>query len=586
MRETPLTGLVSEAVLQRVQDAAADTRGVSLSVRGLGGKPLTRASRPDPFCRLVLESKYGEEKVCEGYCAALKRAHAGAELFAFKSGTHLLHTAAPIVVDNERVACVVMSSPPKTPLSKRQLAQLARRTGVGADELSEALAESPAWAPEEAAPSQAFLRSVANTIGWLCVQGAILRGKLAELEALFEVTSLLAATLDLRKVLKLVTRSAVKVVGAKGCSVRLIGSRRRLLEIKSYYNLSRKYLDKGEVVLENSLIDQAALGGEVVQIPDMLNDPRVLYPEEARREGLRSGISLGLIGKRQSVGTLHVYRSEEGGFTPDEVKMLQALANHAAVAITNAQLYEKLEEKRRIERELRVAGEIQARLLPESLPDLPGFDVAAFALSCRQVGGDFYDFMPTREGKMAIVIGDVSGKGVPAALHMASARAAIRAYLERTSKPSEAVHRLNVFLSHEVHGGLFVTLFCGVIDPLARTLCYCNGGHNPPLLMRGGECTPLETGGLVLGVEEEEWYENGEVELRAGDMLVFYTDGITEAENRKGEFFGLERLVRALQKAPDDPACEIVRRAANSVKRFARGCETSDDMTMIVVRAV
>ena len=203
LRETPLTGLVSEAVLQRVQDAAADTRGVSLSVRGLGGKPLTRASRPDPFCRLVLESKYGEEKVCEGYCAALKRAHAGAELFAFKSGTHLLHTAAPIVVDNERVACVVMSSPPKTPLSKRQLAQLARRTGVGADELSEALAESPAWAPEEAAPSQAFLRSVANTIGWLCVQGAILRGKLAELEALFEVTSLLAATLDLRKVLKL-----------------------------------------------------------------------------------------------------------------------------------------------------------------------------------------------------------------------------------------------------------------------------------------------------------------------------------------------------------------------------------------------
>lgn len=584
LRETPLTGLVSVSVLQQVQDAAADTRGVSVIVRDRAGKPITCPSQPDPFCRRVMESKYGEKSVRESYSKALKKVSADAEMFAFPSGTHLLHDAAPIVVHGERVACLVMSRPQQKVLSGRQLAMLARKTGISAAELDAALAASSPWTPEEAEGSKVFLRSVANTIGWLCVQGAILRGKLSELEALFDVTSLLAATLDLRKVLKLIARSAVEVIGAKGCSVRLLGSRRQNLEIKSYYNLSRRYLNKGAVALENSPIDQAALAGEVVQIPDMLHDPRVLYPEEARREGLRSGISLGLTGKRQSVGTLHVYKEEEGGFTPDEVSVLQALANHAAVAITNAQLYQESQEKRKIERELRVAGELQSQLLPDDSPDLPGFDVAAFALPCRQVGGDFYDFVPTREGKTAIIIGDVVGKGVPAALHMASARAAIRAYLERTNQPSSAVHRLNVFLSHDVRGGQFVALFCGVLDPSSRTLCYCNGGHNPPLLMRGGECISLETGGLVLGVDEEEWYEYGTVELRSGDMLTFYTDGITEAENVKGKLFGLDRLIRALQRKPDATAHEIVTRTTNAVKRFERGCEQSDDMTMIVVK--
>lgn len=586
LRETPLTGLVSVSILQRVQDAAADTRGVSVNIRDLAGKPVTRPSRPDRFCRIVMESEYGESRVRESYSKALKKVSAGAKMFAFKSGTHLLHAVAPIVVQGERVACLVMSSPPKKVLSARQLATLARKTGIAADELGFALAESSPWTPEEVERSKVFLRSVANTVGWLCVQGAILRGKLSELEALFDVTSLLAATLDLRKALKLIARSAVEVIGAKGCSVRLLGPRRQRLEIKSYYNLSRRYLSKGAVALENSPIDLAALEGEVVQMPDMLNDPRVLYPDEARREGLRSGISLGLTGKRQSVGTLHVYKEEEGGFTQDEVRVLQALASHAAVAITNAQLHHESQEKRKIERELRVAGELQSQLLPDSAPELPGLDVAAFALPCRQVGGDFYDFVPTREGKTAIIIGDVAGKGVPAALHMASARAAIRAYLERTNRPSSAVHRLNVFLSHDVRGGLFVTLFCGVLDRSCKTLHYCNGGHNPPLLIRDGECVSLETGGLVLGVDEDEWYETGTVKLRVGDMLAFYTDGITEAENVKGELFGLDRLIHALQRKPDDTAQEIVTRTANAVKRFERGCEQSDDMTMVVLRVL
>jgi len=586
LRETRLSGLVSVTVLQRVQDSSAETQGVSLSVRDLSGEPVTRPSRPDPFCRLVLESEYGERRARESYCRALKRAAPDAEMFSYASPVGLRHTAVSIMVEGERVGCLVMSRPQKKGVSARRIVALARETGVMEGELMAALMRSEPCTTAGVARTKTFLKSVANTIGWLCVQGAILRGKLEEQDALFKVTSLLAATLDLRKVLKLVARSAVEVVGAKGCSVRLLDRQGKRLEIKSYYNLSRRYLDKGAVVLADSAIDQAALAGEVVQIDDMVNDPRVLYPEEARREGLHSGVSLGLIGHRQAVGTLHVYRSERGGFLRDEVRMLQALANHAAVAITNARLYEESQAKRRMERELRVAGEIQRQLLPRRAPKIAGFDIAAVSLPCHQVGGDFFDFVPTREGRTAVIIGDVAGKGVPAALEMASARAAIRAYLERTNRPSEAVHRLNVFLSHDIRGGRFVTLFCGVIEPGARVFEYCNGGHNPPLLMRDGETIPLETGGMVLGADEEEWYENGNVRLRKGDLLVFYTDGVTEAVSRRGELFGTERLMRVLRRKQAAASRDIVKGVREAIRRFARGAEQSDDITLIVARAV
>ena len=582
--ETALASLVARDVLQRVQDWFADSSGISVVVRDLEGRRVTRPNYQNPFCERVMESGAGEDACRAAYRKHLPHAARRHDLVKYVASVHLLQSAAPIFVEDVCVGCIVMGGRPEARLSARRLASLSRAISVPADDLASALANVPEWTEEELTRAADHLQAVAHTLEWLCIQGASLRGKLQELESLFEVSRLLASTLDLRKVLKLVARSVVEVLGAKACSIRLLGRRSQRLEVKSYYNLSRRYLNKGVVTLEDSQIDQAALTGAVVQIPDMLNDPRVLYPREAAQEGIRSGVSVGLISKGKPVGTLHAYRAEAGAFDDSAIQIVSSLANYAAVAIDNAQLYQQAQQKRRIQRELRVAGVIQARLLPAAPPDIPGFDIATASVPCQEVGGDFFDFVRLRDGQVAFLIADVAGKGVPGALLMASARATARAYLERTSLPHEAVRRLNVAISHDTRTGHFVSLFCGVLDPHRRRFIYTNAGHNPPLLLRAGRATPLETGGLVLGAEEEEVYEEGRVDLAKGDIVVFYTDGVTEALNAKDEIFGVERLTAMLLNAADASAEEIVTCTRDAIARHTTGVEQSDDITMIVMR--
>jgi len=584
--EATLTDLVALDILQGVQDWFAETSGISVVVRDMKGDRITAPNYQNPFCEMVMESPPGE-KACRTSCArAIKSAARRHALAKTTTRAQLLQFVAPIFVEDVCLGGMVMGGRPEHPLTRRQVNVLARACDIPREEIDAALAQTPDWSENELVRSKVLVESAANTVGWLCIQGAKLRGKMQEIESLFETSRILAATLDLRKVLKLVARSAVEVLGAKGCSIRLLGPRRQRLEIKSYYNLSRRYLNKGVVTLEKCPIDQAALTGEIVQMPDMVNDARVLYPKEAEREGIRSGLSVGLISKRQPVGTLHVYRAEHGRFDESEVQLLMALANHAAVAIDNAQLYQQAAQGKKMQRELRVAGEIQAQLLPERAPEIAGADIAILSEPCHEVGGDFLDFVKLDNRQTAFIIADVAGKGVPAALLMASARATARAYLERTSQPRTAVGRLNVALCHDARPGHFVSLFCGVLDSRQRSFAYTNAGHNPPLLVRKGKVIHLDAGGLVLGVDDEEKYEQDSIKLRKGDLLVFYTDGVTEALDAAGEIFGEERLVKLLTRGRHDSAHAVARKISNAIKRHAKGEEQSDDITMIVMRVI
>jgi len=573
-------------VLQRVQDWFAETCGCSVEIRDRSGELVTQPDYQDAFSKLVLESEAGRAAARKGLLKALRRFAPNREVIKYPLLTNIVQLAAPIFCQGRCAGALVLSVRAGEAPSGAEMKRLERTLALPAEELEAALRASPPADMADYIKAADKLPSVAKTIGWLCDQGAQLRAQLRRLESLYRVNRMLASTLDLRKVLDLVARSAVEVAGAKGCSVRLLDPKSRRLNIKSYYNLSQRYLDKGEVILDQSPIDKAALRGEIVQIPDMVNDPRVLYPKEAEREGIRSGISLGLIAKRKPVGTLHLYTAERREFDANEVQLLRSLADQAAVAIHNAQLYEEAQAKRRLEREMRVAGAIQAQLLPEAPPELPGFDIAALGLPCSEVGGDFYDFVPTREGKIAIVIADVAGKGMPGALLMASTRAAARAYLERTCRPREVVERLNVFLSHDTRAGQFVSLFCGVLDPAGKTLAYTNGGHNPPLLIRHRRAIPLEVGGLVLGAEEDESYEEESVSLRKGDRLLFYTDGVTEAHNARGQVFGSERLVSIALRRPRAGAAALLRAIRGALRRHAGGTQQSDDITLVVLRVL
>ncbi len=582
VREVTLGELVDVSVLQRVQDSFAETTGISVSIRDLKGRAVTRPSTQNEYCRLIGGTKHGRQCCRESNARAVERAAREHRVVKYVCHAGLSQFAAPIEIEGVCVGTIVMGDRPEGQITAARLADLARRTGLPVSKLEDSLDTVKRWSDDEMTRAITLLVAVANSVAGLCYQGAELRSKLRDVSALFEVSKVITGSLDLEKVLYLVAKSATEVADAKGCSIRLLDGKH--LVIKSFFNLSDRYINKGPVLVEKSAIDRAALRGEVVQIPDMLRDPRVLYPKDAEREGIRSGVSLGLISKKRPIGTLHLYSAEPRKLGGEEVEVLRLLANQAAVAIENAQLYQQSLEKRRLDKELQVAGRIQEQLLPERPPEIPGFDIAAASRPCSQVGGDFYDFVPLGKNRTAIVIADVAGKGMPAALLMATARAGMRAHLEATSEPRQLARRLNRNLCHDARSGQFVSLFCSVLNAKDRTLLYSNAGHNPPLLVRGGAAHPMSKGGLVLGADERESYEQEEVPLKSGDLVIFYTDGITEALNSADDLFGTKRLVGILRRAGRAGAREIIGRVMDAVRQFSGGAGQSDDISLVVIR--
>src|SRR5438093_107511 len=242
-------------------------------------------------------------------------------------------------------------------------------------------------------------------------------------------------------------------------------------------------------------------------------------------------------------------------------------------------------ERQRLESELAVARRIQSRLLPERAPEVRGAEIAGFSEPAREVGGDYYDHIVLADGRVALVIADVSGKGMPAALLMSAFRAALLTQLDGGAEPGAAFGHVNRFLHRSIEPGRFVTAFLAVLDPQSERIDYCNAGHNPPYLVtRDGRTTTLETGGLLLGMLEDSSYAQGVAELAPGNMLVLFTDGVTEAQRADGAMWGEERLVSTLREGACEPCAALVRRIVDAVRAFEGGERPSDDITLLIAR--
>src|SRR4030042_1210744 len=244
-------------------------------------------------------------------------------------------------------------------------------------------------------------------------------------------------------------------------------------------------------------------------------------------------------------------------------------------------------ELERTEYEMETARGIQQSFLPESPPIIEGFELAALNLPARQVGGDFYDFIPVSEGKWGIIIADVSGKGVPAALFMALSRTLVRANVADTPTASQAMQKANRLISQEAKMGMFVTLFYAVLDPKKRRLQYVNAGHNPPFVVKksSGDVILLRASGIAMGVIDDVSLEEKEIELDSNDIVVFYTDGITEAINSAGEQFGEKRLIETINRNADLPVKDLVGRVKDEVFTFAQDQPQFDDFTLVILKA-
>jgi sigma-B regulation protein RsbU (phosphoserine phosphatase) len=273
-------------------------------------------------------------------------------------------------------------------------------------------------------------------------------------------------------------------------------------------------------------------------------------------------------------------------YSPADLEFLAALGNLAIISLENARLFKEALEKQKMEDELVIAKEIQRGLLPSSLPEIPGFEFAASSLSSKQVGGDYYDVIPLRENRFVIAIGDVSGKGTPAALLMANLQAAIRALVPLNLPLPELTGRVNDLIADNTGSGRFITFFWGVLDPDGRTLQYVNAGHNPPYLFhRDGSFERLEKGGLILGVmKTTRPYEGGSIGFSPGDVLLLFTDGVSEAMDHEGVEFGEGPLEQVTCESLTQPSASILERIVEKVREHSRGVTQSDDITLLVLR--
>lgn len=248
--------------------------------------------------------------------------------------------------------------------------------------------------------------------------------------------------------------------------------------------------------------------------------------------------------------------------------------------------YESLREKERLERELTIARDVQRQLLPADVPHVEGLELSAVCLPAVGVGGDYYDFVPLGERETALVIADVSGKGIPAALLMASLQASVRSLIRHSAGPAELNARLNATLLESSSAARYATLFLARYDGTAGTLSYSNAGHHPPLLLRDNTVLRLDDGGMPIGLFEETRYREGSHRLSPGDLLAMFTDGVVETPNADGEEFGEARLIELLRQNQDQPLDGIVKDTLDELDRWGGGAEPHDDVTLVLARVL
>jgi len=328
---------------------------------------------------------------------------------------------------------------------------------------------------------------------------------------------------------------------------------------------------------------------------DVILNPR----HEAQREdllrtftALSSVVMVPLTYKDELRGIISLGRKKSGKlFTPEDLDLLKTLTSQSAIALENAHLFKENLQKGRMEEELRIAHDIQMGMLPDKAPQLEGLQIAARTISAREVGGDFYDFVEFRSdpsaGRVGIIVGDVSGKGVSAGLLMAGARSTYRVLLDADPPVDEVMSLANQRLHRDIRKGMFVALLYAVIDPAARTLTLCNAGQTQPILCPpGAEPSYVTTEGdtFPLGIVADCDYQEAKLSLSRGSVVVFYTDGAVEAKNADEELYGFDRFLASVHEGHDlDPAV-LLDKLFDGIARFVGDTEQHDDITIIVAR--
>src|SRR5215470_4721350 len=379
-----------------------------------------------------------------------------------------------------------------------------------------------------------------------------------KLRMLLDITNKISRSLDLQEVLNLVMDTLDSLIPYDAAGIFVVqctdkelvaqGEEPCTFKAEAVRGYDIDELSDLHLKLGEGFIGSVAVSGQPIISPDVRNDPVYINA----RDRTRSEMVAPIISNNEVIGVFDLESDELNAYSNDDLEVLTLLASQVAIIIEKSMLHEQLIEKKRLETQLEVARQVQLELLPSRDPELPGLDISAYNFPTEEVSGDYYDWVRIYEDQIAVVIADVSGKGVPAALLMAFLRASLRAATHIGYAPHISMSKVNYLLWESIESNQFVTAFYGILDATNRTLAYSNAGHNPPMLIDlDGTAHFEERGGVPLGMFRDSRYYEYYATIAPGQILVLYTDGVTEATNPNGEEYGRDRLAEAVRDVRD-----------------------------------
>jgi len=424
-------------------------------------------------------------------------------------------------------------------------------------------------------------------------------GDLRQIGALLEGLRALGSGRVLDDVLSLVLDSAIDVGGAERGFIMLANPLSAELEFKMARARGRITLSGGSFETSRKIPEEVFRNGEPKIVADLLDSGIVNLHGGTVALGIRNVLCVPLklvryLDKAEAaderekrIGVLYLDSRQKGTLLSSSTRAaLETLATEAAVAIENARLYRETMEKAKMEQEMRIAAEIQQALLPKMARAGTFFSAAAASIPCRSIGGDFYDYVDLPHGAMGFALGDVAGKGPPAALLSAMMQGIFAAQAASSDSPSQTITRVNLALYRRGIESRFVTLMYGAMNQDGR-LTYCNAGHNPPLIISPGKSTQvrrLECGGPIVGLFDAATFEEETVTLQAGDWLIVFSDGVSEAMSASGDEYGETRIVSVVERNKQLEPRQLLEAMFADVREFTRGAPQSDDITAMVLR--
>ena len=411
-----------------------------------------------------------------------------------------------------------------------------------------------------------------------------LKTGIQELSVLNEIATAISSTMELDTIIEIVVKKCIKHFKVEQANISLITEDTALVPLQT---MVREY-DSGAGQIPFRL-DQQITGwiltkNQVLIINDISEDPR--FKAVSGESSYSSLLAVPMIHKGKIIGVLTLFnKTGNEGFDRSDQRLLTIISSGSSQVVVNARLLEEEKKLMAVKEELNIAGRIQKKLLPDKLPKLKGYQICGTNIPAKEVGGDYYDVIPLAKNKFIICLGDVSGKGIPAALLVANIQATIHSLILANEEPSKIVQQANRLIHASTTSDKFITFFLGVLDIRTHKFLYCNAGHDKPfVLTRHNNYEELGKGGVCLGFIPRFEYEHDTYTIESEEIVTIYSDGVTEAMNSDEEEFGLDRLRNIVRENKDNSAEEIMHTVLKEIERHVAGEEQMDDITLVILK--